>query len=49
MEAGAAGGGHRQERGALERIFAGSVGLAVVVFGIWFLFIQGPAPSLAPS
>jgi hypothetical protein len=41
--------GYRQERGALERIFAGSVGLAVVVFGIWFLFIQGPAPSLAPS
>jgi hypothetical protein len=41
--------GHRQERGALERIFAVCVGLAVVVFGIWFLFIQGPAPSLAPS
>jgi hypothetical protein len=41
--------GHRQERGALERIFAGSVAVAAVIFGIWFLFIQGPAPSLAPS
>ena len=41
--------GHRQERGALERIFAASVGVALVVFSIWFLFIQGPAPSLAPS
>ena len=41
--------GHRQERGALERIFAASVGVALVVFSIWFLLIQGPAPSLAPS
>ncbi|MBN1528420.1 MAG: hypothetical protein JW895_05130 [Thermoleophilaceae bacterium] len=41
--------GHRQERGALERIFAASVGVALVAFGIWFLLIQGPAPSLAPS
>ena len=41
--------GHRQERGALERIFAASVGVALVVFGIWFFLIQGPAPSLAPS
>ena len=41
--------GHRQERGALERIFAGSVGIALVVFAIWFLVIQGPGPSLAPG
>jgi hypothetical protein len=41
--------GHRQERGALERIFAASVGVALIVFSIWFLLIQGPAPSLAPS
>ena len=41
--------GHRQERGALERIFAASVGVALVVFSVWFLLIQGPAPSLAPS
>ena len=42
-------GGHRQERGALEWIFAASVGIALVVFGFWFLIIQGPAPTLAPS
>ena len=41
--------GHRQERGALERIFATSVGVALVVFAIWFFVIQGPGPSLAPS
>jgi hypothetical protein len=40
--------GYQQERGALERIFAVSVGIAVVVFSIWFFFIQGPDPSLAP-
>ena len=41
--------GHRQERGALEWIFAVSVGIAVVAFSIWFLFIEGPGPSLAPT
>jgi hypothetical protein len=41
--------GHRQERGALERIFAASVGIALVVFAIWFFVIQGPGPSLAPT
>jgi hypothetical protein len=40
--------GYHQERGALERIFAASVAVAVVVFTIWFLFIQGPDPILAP-
>jgi hypothetical protein len=40
--------GYHQERGALERIFAGSVGIAVIVFTVWFLFIQGPDPVLAP-
>ncbi len=42
-------GGHQQERGAIEWIFAGSVGVAVVIFGFWFLVIQGPAPTLAPN
>jgi len=42
-------GGHRQERGALEWIFAVSVGIAVVAFSIWFFFIEGPGPSLAPT
>jgi hypothetical protein len=41
--------GHRQERGALERIFASSVAVALVLFVIWFLVIQGPGPSLAPN
>jgi hypothetical protein len=41
--------GHRQERGALERIFAISVAAAVVAFGFWFLIIQGPGPTFAPS
>jgi hypothetical protein len=41
--------GHRQERGALERIFAACVAVALVAFAIWFLLIQGPGPTLAPS
>ena len=41
--------GHRQERGALERIFAASVAVAVVVFMAWFMIIEGPGPSLAPG
>jgi hypothetical protein len=41
--------GHRQERGALERIFAISVAVAFVIFPVWFLVVQGPGPSLAPS
>ena len=41
--------GHRQERGALERIFAISVAVAFVVFTVWFLVVQGPGPSLAPN
>jgi hypothetical protein len=41
--------GHRQERGALERIFAASVMIALVVFAVWFFVIQGPGPTLAPG
>ena len=41
--------GHRQEQGALERVFGLSVVLALVLFSIWFLVIAGPGPSLAPS
>jgi len=41
--------GHRQEQGALERIFATSVGVAAVAFTFWFLIIQGPGPTFAPS
>ena len=42
-------GGHHQERGALERIFVLACGLALVGASLWFLIIQGPAPSLAPT
>ncbi len=41
--------GHEQERGALERIFATSVAIALVVFAVWFLIVEGPGPSLAPT
>jgi hypothetical protein len=41
--------GHRQDRGALERIFATSVGVALVLFTVWFFVIEGPGPSLAPG
>jgi hypothetical protein len=41
--------GHHQERGALERIFAMSVAVAVVAFTFWFLIIQGPGPTFAPG
>jgi hypothetical protein len=41
--------GHHQERGALERIFAISVAVALVAFAAWFFVIEGPGPSLAPS
>jgi hypothetical protein len=40
--------GHRQERGALERIFAVSVAIAAIAFTFWFLVIQGPGPEFAP-
>jgi len=41
--------GHRQDSGALERIFAMSVGVAALLFTIWFFVIEGPGPSLAPG
>ena len=41
--------GPRQERGALERLFATSVGIALVLFTVWFFLIQGPGPTLAPG
>lgn len=38
--------GHEQREGALPRIFGGSAVIALVLFGIWFLVIQGPAPDM---
>jgi hypothetical protein len=40
--------GYHQERGALERIFAVSVAVALIVFAVWFILLAGPGPSLAP-
>ena len=39
--------GHEQREGALARIFGASAVIALIVFGFWFLVIQGPAPSLS--
>jgi hypothetical protein len=41
--------GVRQERGALERIFVVSVGIALVLFSVWFFVIEGPGSNLFPS
>ena len=40
--------GHDQREGALARIFGATAVIALVVFAVWFLVIEGPAPSLAP-
>jgi hypothetical protein len=39
--------GHDQRDGALARIFGTSAVIALVVFGIWFFLIEGPAPSFS--
>jgi hypothetical protein len=41
--------GHHQERGALERMFAISVAITVVIFGFWFIVIHGPGSSVFPG
>ncbi|HEY1356799.1 MAG TPA: hypothetical protein VGF21_00700 [Thermoleophilaceae bacterium] len=41
--------GHKQERGALERIFVLSVGIATVGFCTWLFLIHGPGSSLVPG
>jgi hypothetical protein len=41
--------GYEQERGALERIFVVSIGVAAAGFIFWFLIIAGPGPQIAPS
>jgi hypothetical protein len=41
--------GHRQERGALESIFAASLGVLLVAFGIWFFLLEGPGPGIGLS
>jgi hypothetical protein len=41
-------GGIDQRDGALPRIFMITAIVAVLLFGFWFLIIEGPGPSLAP-
>src|SRR3954452_8953495 len=40
--------GYDQREGALARIFMVTAIVAALVFGFWFLIIQGPGPTLAP-
>ena len=39
--------GHEQRDGALPRIFGASAVIALAAFAVWFLVIQGPAPSMS--
>jgi hypothetical protein len=41
--------GHDQREGVLARLFGAAAVVALVVFAVWFLVIQGPLPSLAPA
>jgi hypothetical protein len=41
--------GHEQREGVLARIFAVTAIVAGLAFLVWFLVIEGPAPSLAPQ
>jgi hypothetical protein len=40
--------GHEQREGMLGRIFGFTAIVALIVFGVWFLLIEGPGPQLAP-
>jgi hypothetical protein len=40
--------GHEQREGALVRIFAVTAVVAGLAFLVWFIVLEGPAPSLAP-
>jgi hypothetical protein len=41
--------GHEQREGALVRIFAATAVVAGLAFLVWFVVVEGPAPSLAPA
>jgi hypothetical protein len=41
--------GHEQREGALARIFAVTAIVAGVAFLVWFVVLEGPAPTLAPQ
>lgn len=40
--------GHEQREGVLVRIFAVTAVIAGLAFLVWFVVLEGPAPSLAP-
>jgi hypothetical protein len=41
--------GHEQREGVLVRIFAATAVVAGLAFLVWFVILEGPAPSLAPQ
>jgi hypothetical protein len=41
--------GHEQREGVLARIFAVTAIVAGLAFLVWFVLLEGPAPSLAPQ
>jgi hypothetical protein len=41
--------GYEQREGALVRIFAATAVVAGLAFLVWFVILEGPAPSLAPQ
>ena len=41
--------GIEQREGMLARVFGFTAIVALVIFSVWFLLIQGPAPSFSPS
>jgi hypothetical protein len=41
--------GHEQREGMLARIFAVTAVVAGLAFLVWFIVLEGPAPSLAPQ
>ena len=40
--------GHDQREGVLARLFVLTAIVALVLFSVWFVLIEGPAPSIAP-
>ncbi len=41
--------GHEQREGMLTRIFAATAVVAGLAFLVWFLILEGPAPTVAPK
>jgi hypothetical protein len=41
--------GHEQREGALVRIFAVTAVVAGLAFLVWFVLLEGPAPTIAPQ